>query len=639
VATARVSFLPDGESAVVESGTTLLDAAVASGLPLDGECGGRGICHRCAVTVVSGPVESVEGGPPSTVNGRVLACRTVVTGDVTVDVPPTSRIEGLEILSGADRAAGILAAPNELPEVAPLDMERYPLDPLAVAIPLALPRPTIDDASSDLGFLRRELRRDHSIDDLAVPLSVLRRLPHRIRASGRLVTAIVARSDGGHELLDLMAGHQDRPVFGLAVDIGTTTVVVHLANLESGETVGVAAALNSQVAHGEDVITRIIHAGEPGGLEQLRTSIVEELNVLVGSLALAHHVDRHEIVAAVVAGNTTMIHLFLGMPPAEIRREPYVPVATAPLIYHAGDIGLRVHAHAVIACMPGTGSYVGGDITADVLATGMDRRPELAMLIDAGTNGETVIGNRDFLVCCACSAGPAFEGGGTSCGMRAAHGAISHFELAADGSLAYETIGDTPPRGVCGSGLVELQAELFRAGALDRAGHLRLGAPTVRDGEAGLEALVAAASDTATGEDIALSEADLETLLRSKAAVYAGASVLARRLGIDMADIERIYVAGGFGTSLDVDKAMLIGLLPDVPAERVTFIGNGSVTGARMALLSRAAWQRAAEVAEMMTYRDLSADGSFMDEYVGALFLPHTDSDRFPRAHATLGVG
>ena len=639
MATAHVTFLPDADSAVVESGTTLLDAAVASGLPLDGECGGRGICHRCAVTVVSGPVESVEGGPPSTVNGRVLACRTVVTGDVTVDVPSTSRIEGLEILRGADRAAGILAAPNELPEVPPLDMERYPLDPLAVAIPLVLPRPTIDDASSDLGFLRRELRRDHSIDDLAVPLSVLRKLPHRIRASGRLVTAILARGNGGHELLDLMAGHQDRPVFGLAVDIGTTTVVVHLANLESGETVGVAAALNSQVAHGEDVITRIIHAGEPGGLEQLRTSIVEELNVLVGSLALAHHVDRHQVVAAVVAGNTTMIHLFLGMPPAEIRREPYVPVATAPLIYHAGDIGLRVHARAVIACMPGTGSYVGGDITADVLATGMDRRPELAMLIDAGTNGETVIGNRDFLVCCACSAGPAFEGGGTSCGMRAAHGAISHFELAADGSLAYETIGDTPPRGVCGSGLVELQAELFRAGALDRAGHLRPGAPTVRDGEAGLEALVAAASDTATGEDIALSEADLETLLRSKAAVYAGASVLARRLGIDMADIERIYVAGGFGTSLDVDKAMLIGLLPDVPAERVTFIGNGSVSGARMALLSRAAWQRAAEVAEMMTYRDLSADGSFMDEYVGALFLPHTDSDRFPRAHATLGVG
>ena len=638
MATAHVTFLPDGETADVEPGTTLLDAAVESGLPLDGECGGKGVCHRCAVTVVGGHVEAVDGGRASVVNDRVLACRTVVRGDVTVDVPSTSRIEGLEILTGSDRAAGILTPSDELPGIPPLDDERYHLDPLAVALPMRLPRPTIDDASSDLGLLRRELRRDHGIEELDVPLSVLRRLPHRIRASGRLVTALLARCDGDHELLDVMVGREGHPIYGLAVDIGTTTVVVHLVDLDSGQTLGVAGALNSQVAHGEDVITRIIHAAEPGGLDQLRSGIVDEINVLMGSLALAHHVNRHEIVAAVVAGNTTMIHLFLGLPPAEIRREPYVPVATAPLCYHARDIGVRIHARAVVACMPGSGSYVGGDISADVIASGMDRRPELAMLIDAGTNGETVIGNRDFLVCCACSAGPAFEGGGTSCGMRAAHGAIAHVEPAAGGGLAYDTIGGVRPRGICGSGFVELLAELLRQGVLDRSGHLRADAPGVREGETGLEALVAPASESATGVDIALSEADLETLLRSKAAVYAGASVLARRLGIDMAEIERVYVAGGFGASLDLEKAMLIGLLPDVPTERVTFIGNGSATGARMALLSREAWQRAGEVAEMMTYRDLSADGSFMDEYVGALFLPHTDSGRFPRAQVALGV-
>ena len=638
MATAQVIFLPERETAQVEAGTTLLDAAVACGLPLDGECGGQGICHRCVVTVVGGHVEAVEGGPPSVVNDRVLACRTVVRGDVTVDVPPTSRIEGLEILTGADRAAGILTPSDEMPGVPPLPAEDFPIDPLVLAVPMTLPEPTIDDASSDLGLLRRELRRDHGIEELDVPLSVLRRLPHRIRASGRLVTALLARCDGHHELLDLMVGREGHPVYGLAIDIGTTTVVVHLVDLASGETVGVAAALNSQVTYGEDVITRIIHAGEPGGLGQLHSAIVDEINVLVGSLAMAHHVNRHEIVAAVVAGNTTMIHLFLCLPPAEIRREPYVPVATAPLIYHAGDVGLRIHARAVIACLPGSGSYVGGDISADVLACGMDRREELAMLIDAGTNGETVIGNRDFLVCCACSAGPAFEGGGTSCGMRAARGAISRVRPAPAGGLAYETIGGAPPRGICGSGFVELLAELLRNGTLDRSGHLRSADPRVRDGEAGLEALVVAGSETATGEDIVLSEADLETLLRSKAAVYAGASVLARRLGIDMAAVERVYVAGGFGTSLDVEKAMLIGMLPDVAPERVSFIGNGSVTGARMALLSRAAWQRATELAEMMTYRDLSADGSFMEEYVGALFLPHTDSHRFPRAHAALGV-
>ena len=635
--TARVTFLPDAASAVVERGATLLDAAFEAGLLLDGSCGGRGICGRCSVTVTSGPTEELEGAAAA-VDGRVLACRTAVAGDVSVDVPASSRIEGLEILTGADRATGILATAEELPVGLSSEADRYPLDPLAMSVPLALPRPTIDDAASDLGLLRRELRRGHGVHDLLVPLPVLRQLPERIRLSDRLVTAVLARRNGGHELLEVVAGRQGRPVFGLAIDLGTTTVVVHLVDLRSGKTAGVAAALNGQVAFGDDVISRIIHAGEPGGLDELRSTVVNEVNVLVGSLALAHHVDRHEIVAAVVAGNTTMVHLFLGLPPAEIRREPYVPVATAPPVYHASEIGLRIHGRAIVACMPGVGSYVGGDITADVLATGMDRRPELAMLIDAGTNGETVIGNRDFLVCCACSAGPAFEGGGTSCGMRAAKGAISRVDLGDEGNLTFATIGDAPPRGVCGTGLVDLLAELLRGGTLDRAGHLRTGAAGVFEGEGGLELLVAPPEATATGRAITLTAADIETLLRSKAAVYAGAAVLARRLGIDMTDIERVYVAGGFGTSLDVEKAILIGLLPDVPVERVSFIGNGSVTGARMALLAHDAWLRAAELADRMTYRDLSADSSFMDEYVAALFLPHTDSERFPRAAAALGV-
>jgi uncharacterized 2Fe-2S/4Fe-4S cluster protein (DUF4445 family) len=222
--------------------------------------------------------------------------------------------------------------------------------------------------------------------------------------------------------------------------------------------------------------------------------------------------------------------------------------------------------------------------------------------------------------------------------MRAARGAISRVALGSDGRLAWTTIGDAPPRGICGSGLVDLLAELLRGGVLDRSGRLHADAPGVRQGEAGLELLVAPAASSATGRDIVLTAADIETLLRSKAAVYAGAAVLARRLGVEMTDIERVYIAGGFGTSLDVEKAILIGLLPDVPVEHVTFIGNGSVAGARMALLSHEAWERATDVAARMTYRDLSADHSFMYEYVAALFLPHTDSLRFPRAAASLGV-
>ena len=288
--------------------------------------------------------------------------------------------------------------------------------------------------------------------------------------------------------------------------------------------------------------------------------------------------------------------------------------------------------------MPGVASYVGGDIVADVLAAGMDTATELSMLIDAGTNGETVIGNRDFLICCACSAGPAFEGGGISSGMRAARGAVQRVELTEDGGLAWATIGGTPPQGICGSGLIDLLATMLRAGYVDRSARLRADAPLVRAGPAGLEIVVVPAAATATGRDITVTNADLETLLRSKAAVYAGAALLARRLGVEMTDLQRVFVAGGFGTYLDVGNAIQIGFLPDVPVERVTFIGNGSVTGAKMALLSYEALRHAGDVAARMTYRELSVDEAFMDEYVSALFLPHTDCGRFPRACAALGV-
>jgi len=413
---------------------------------------------------------------------------------------------------------------------------------------------------------------------------------------------------------------------------------VHLVDLPSGATLGAAAALNRQIAFGDDVISRIIHAGEPAGLERLRTAALETANLLIGGLARTHKVARDEIIGAVCAGNTTMLHLLLGLPPGEIRREPYIPVATASISYRAGDVGLRIHRRALVTTVPGVSSYVGGDITADVLAAGMDGTEELSMLIDVGTNGETVIGNRDFLVCCACSAGPAFEGGGITWGMRAAKGAIQRVEVTPQGTLAWTTIGGARPRGLCGSGLVDLLAELLRAGYMDRAGRLRPDAPVVREGPDGPEVLVVPAPETAGGADIVLTGADIENLLRAKAAVYAGAALLARRLGIAMQDIQRVYVAGGFGTYLDIRKAILIGLLPDVPPERVTFIGNGSVAGAKMTLLSYEVWRRAIEVAQKMTYRELSTDPAFMEEYVSAMFLPHTDCARFPRACAELGM-
>ena len=633
---ARVTFIPDDLSAVAGTGRSLLDAAIAADIPLAGVCGGRGICQRCWVVVREG---EVVADPEARAAGRmVLACLARAVGDVTLEVPAASRIEGEEILTGLERPGELPAAEERVALGLPRAADLLVPSPLAFAVPLELPSPTLNDPVSDLQRLERELLRRRNIRNLAVPLEVLRAAPGVLREAGWAVTALIARSPGGYELLDLRPGTDSTRAFGLAVDIGTTTVVVHLVDMGSGATLGAAAALNRQVAYGDDVISRIIRAAEPDGLEQLRQAVVGELNVLIGRLAQTHDVRRDEIITAVIAGNTTMVHLFLGLPPAEIRREPYVPVATLPPVQHADELGLRIHPRATVTAMPGVASYVGGDIVADVLAAGMDTTTELSMLIDAGTNGETVIGNRDFLICCACSAGPAFEGGGISSGMRAARGAVQRVELTDAGELACATIGGTPARGICGSGLIDLLATMLRAGYVDRSGRLRADAPLVREGPAGLEILVVPAVETATGRDVTVTNADLETLLRSKAAVYAGAALLARRLGVEMTDLERVFVAGGFGTYLDVANAIQIGFLPDVPVERITFIGNGSVTGAKMALLSYEALRRADDVAARMTYRELSVDEAFMDEYVAALFLPHTDSSRFPRACAALGV-
>jgi uncharacterized 2Fe-2S/4Fe-4S cluster protein (DUF4445 family) len=634
----RVTFQPDGRTVTAEAGQTLLDVALAAAIPLNSICGGRGICQRCRVEVLEGSAEVAPAGSLAD-SKEVLACLTRLTGDLTVTVPVTSRIEDEQILLGTERGAGaFLALPDEVVTGLPPTASRFVPSPLAFALPMELPAPTLHDCVSDLQRLTRELRRRRNIRDVHIPLEVLRAMPLTLRKANWHVTALLTRRNGGYELADLLPGSAGKRVYGVAVDVGTTTVVVHLVDLQEGTTLGAAAALNRQVAYGDDVITRIIHAGEPGGLDRLRTAALDTVNLLIGGLAQAHGVARDEIIGAVCAGNTTMLHLLLGLPPAEIRREPYIPVATMPADYRASEVGLRVHPRAVVAAMPGVSSYVGGDITADILAAGMDHAEELSMLIDVGTNGETVIGNRDFLVCCACSAGPAFEGGGITWGMRAARGAIQRVEITPEGTLRWATVGGAPPRGICGSGLVDLLAELLRVGFMDRSGSLRPNAPGVRKGPDGLEIVVVPAPQTAVGRDIVLTAADIENLLRAKAAVYAGAALLARRVGIDIADLQRIYVAGGFGAYLNIAKAIHIGLLPDIPQERVIFIGNGSVAGAKMALLSYEAWRRAAEVAQKMTYRELSTDAAFMEEYVSATFLPHTDCARFPRACAELGM-
>jgi uncharacterized 2Fe-2S/4Fe-4S cluster protein (DUF4445 family) len=427
----------------------------------------------------------------------------------------------------------------------------------------------------------------------------------------------------------------------VAIDIGTTSNVVYLVNLESGEVVDTAADYNGQVTRGEDVISRIIYAGKNGGLQELQTLVVGTLNRLIERMCRRQHIEPTEITKIIVAGNTTMMHLFLALPPEVIRKSPFVPTINhiPPMLAH--NVGLAVHPEASLDCLPGVASYVGADITAGVVSSGLDRTGVLTMFIDIGTNGEIVLGDGSWMISCACSAGPAFEGAGVQFGMRATAGAIE--EVWIDQRTLEPTIrviGNEKPRGICGSGLISLLSEMFVTGVVDKGGNFNVmsGSERVRPGEHGGEYVVAWGRESADGRDIVITKVDVDNLLRAKAAIYAGFSVLAHSVGLRLEDVQEFIVAGAFGQYLNIEKAIQIGLLPDMPWERFKFLGNTSVLGAYMALLSRRARAEIAEAARKLTYLELSADNSFYDQFTSALFLPHTDIGKFPSVQEALAV-
>ncbi|MGC8779707.1 MAG: ASKHA domain-containing protein, partial [Anaerolineae bacterium] len=466
-------------------------------------------------------------------------------------------------------------------------------------------------------------------------------------------TAVVAldswdRPNGPPQLLALLPGdHTDRNL-GAAVDIGTTTVTVWLVDLESGEVLAQASDYNGQIARGEDVISRIIYARKPGHLAELQSLVVGTINRLLQTVCRQVQADPQEIMKLTVAGNTTMIHLFLAIPPESIRLMPFIPVVNHPPTVSAGELGLIVHPQAQVDCLPGVASYVGADISAGVLSTRMDEASELTLFIDVGTNGETVLGNADWLITCACSAGPAFEGAGVEHGMRATVGAIEEVWINQETlEPTYRVIGreGEKPRGICGSGLLSLLAEMFITGVIDKAGNLQLGrSPRIREGKHGPEYVIAWGNETATGEEIVITKVDIDNLMRAKAAIYAGFTVMAQSVGVDLADVSKMLIGGSFGQYINVEKAVQIGLLPDLPAppgsaspwDRFKFMGNTAIRGAYMALLRRDVRAHLTDVARMMTYLELSADNAFYDAFMSAMFLPHTDLGRFPTVEAAL---
>jgi uncharacterized 2Fe-2S/4Fe-4S cluster protein (DUF4445 family) len=663
-----VNFDISPTSIRVPTGTLLIDAARLAGIDIGQPCGGQGRCGRCAVIVSNGDPSTLPAVAGQAIRrrstlrlsdkdvaaGYALACQSVIEGDVDVIVPPQEKIERRLTTDRvvADVTVPIGYAPDRVQSIK--------------RIALSLTPPSMDDQTDDWSRVQVAVRQQLDADDVRASLNMLRRIGSILRDSEWQVTAILDCAQASSpRLIDLQPTQRiDRaPLWAVAVDIGTTTVTCWLVDLISGEVKKQAAEYNRQIARGEDVISRIIYASKNGGGAELQSLVVNTINALIDEVCVRASIKPAEIIKATISGNSTMIHLLLNVPASSIRLSPFITAVNHVPLLTAQEIGLTINPEATIDCLPGVASYVGADITAGVLSSGLIDADKTTLFMDVGTNGEIVLGSRDWLVTCACSAGPAFEGAGVIDGMRATKGAIEEVWIHTDTfEPTYRVIGNEKPRGICGSGLISLLAELFITGVIDKGGNfnvrLMLAAdtnppptaglvssgsmlnrtPRIRSGEHGLEYVVAFADQTEDGHDIAITHVDIDNLLRAKAAIYAGFSVLADRVGVPLETVEQILIGGSFGKYINVEKAIQIGLLPDLPWDRFQFLGNTSVKGAYRALLDRTERDRIADIATRMTYIELSADNTFYEAFTSALFLPHTDLSKFPTVAQALVV-
>jgi uncharacterized 2Fe-2S/4Fe-4S cluster protein (DUF4445 family) len=622
-----VRFLPNDITVDVDRGTTLLEAASKAGIELKSTCGGDGSCGRCTVLIKDGLVESLGQGnlsKRSKDQGLSLACKSAVAGNTTVEVPKDSVLQSHQIL---------LDEKNLLSEVSIDTLKNYKKDSFIKRYNLTLEEPTLTENAPDLARLMAELRKN-GVDNAHIGLENVKNLATVLRDGNWRVTVTTSGLYDNISIISIEAGHVTKPLYGFAIDIGTTTVVVNLVEIETGQIADSQGTYNKQARYGDDVITRIVHASDhDNGLAELQQAVVSTVNELASKLVKKNQLVPEDIKAAIVAGNTTMTQLFLGINPKYIRLEPYIPtIAQVPLI-KGSELGLVMHPEGIIYNFAAVASYVGGDIVSGVLATNMAKEESIVLFIDIGTNGEMVLGNQDWLVTCACSAGPAFEGGGITYGTRAMTGAIERVFIDSQSyEVKFKTIGNGKPIGICGSGLIDGLAKLRYAGIIDRSGKFNQSVQTarLRRTEEDWEFVLAWAHESELEKDIVLTESDIKNIIRAKGAIYSAIRTMLKMMELDGFDIDKIIIAGGFGNYLNIGDSVQIGLLPDLPIEKYIFLGNSSVKGSRIALLSKEALLEADEIGRKMTYLELSVGNTFMDEFVSALFLPHTDLSQFP---------
>jgi uncharacterized 2Fe-2S/4Fe-4S cluster protein (DUF4445 family) len=634
--TKEVHFLPDDVKITVDDDENLLAAAATAGVYIHAYCGGDGVCGKCKCKIEKG--EAGASGPPADSDGFRLACQTTIKGDLVVSVPEETKKDG-QALKRKPKTTRTISA-RSMSEL----VGQWQLDPPVEKRFLKLEPPSADDNVPDLQRLLRAIRK--GCHDCAEPTydhpHLLQELPAILREADWEITVILLRGKRTEEPSRIIAvepGDTTDRLYGLAVDIGTTTVCGLLLDLNSGKVMAEASSYNGQIRFGEDVISRIIYSQKTDGLADLQDQVVRTINKVIENVCKQVIISPSDISYIMAAGNTIMSQLLLAINPKYLREAPYVPTCSQMPLTRAAAIGVYAHPSVRLFLYPSIASYVGGDIVAGVHACQMHKSSELTLFIDIGTNGEIVVGNKDWMACAACSAGPAFEGGGIKHGMRANTGAIENFHIHPETlDPMIVTIDRTKPCGICGSGLISIVSELLEAGVIDQQGKFnrKLDHPRIRAGNNGYEYVLAWSGDSLTGEDIAINEVDLDNLIRAKGAMYAGYQTLLESVGMTFNDLDRVILAGNFGAYIDLEKAIVIGLLPDIDRDKFYYLGNASLTGCQISLIDINRFRDRNDVSKLMTNMELSENPQFMNHYMAALFLPHTDMSLFPTVQEKL---
>ena len=633
-----VFHFENGETITVSTmvGENLLETARKSNVAIDAPCSGNGSCGKCRVKLLSGKLDSKQTRHISEeeyAKGWRLACCSQVAGDVEIMVPDIasayrSRMKVADLSSPQE----IRIFDDCMDKIAEADLT---LENNIRIVRVKMEVPSLDDTMPDIERITRALKEVTGCEHIRVPYSVLQRLPDVLRDSDFEVQCVVSQSENRIFVYEVSGKDEDILACGLAVDIGTTTVSAVVTDMQTGKILAKASSGNGQIRYGADVINRIIESAKPGGKKRLQDAVVSEtLNPMIQQMCKAAGISPRHIFRLSVACNSTMNHLLMGINADPLRMEPYIPAFFKTNSFYASDIHLNVHPDAHIIMAPNIGSYVGGDITAGALVSMLWNQPHFSLFIDLGTNGELVFGNSDFMMSCACSAGPAFEGGDISCGMRATDGAIEACTIDKETmEPTLSIIGEEGQKavGLCGSGIIDVIAELFCCGIISPKGKFIREGRRIKHDAYGMGSYVLVFEEDAEGsKDVEITEVDIDNFIRAKGAIFSAIRTMLGSLDFDISMIEQVFVAGGIGSGINMKNAVTIGMFPDIPIECYHYIGNSSLCGAYAMLLSTKAERKVYELAQNMTYLELSTEPGYMDEFVACCFLPHTDSALFP---------